>query len=60
LIGVPEVNRWRQFDSKNKYSAEDIVAVISGVLGSTITRMTLDLHVFTSEMTDGKKWNPKE
>ena len=51
LLGVPEINHWR---SINQETDEELnLALIQNML-ATVAGMTLDRHVFTSEMTTGK------
>jgi hypothetical protein len=57
LIGVPEINRWRDIN-KETYDQKD-VGIVGGVLG-TLAGMTLERHVFTSEMNVGRRWNTKD
>ena len=51
LLGVPEINHWRNI---NQETDEELnLALIQNML-ATVAGMTLDRHVFTSEMTTGK------
>ena len=57
LITVPEINRWRNINQEtyDKFDT-DLVGVVLGTIGG----MTLDRHVFTSEMTKGKPWKTED
>jgi hypothetical protein len=57
LIGAPEINRWRDIN-KETYDEKGL-NVVGGVPG-TISGMTLERHVITSEMNVGKPWNAKD